>query len=219
MNVCRNNDVALHCSNHCKFEISIEEQLERLKKYCKHFGFNIVKEYIDDNVSNNESFNQMIEDVKLKKFNIVVSYSFDTLPHDEDTLYNLVGELFKYKYELHLESSFIYSPGLNPLFKLQRNDEILEKDVSKKSKKKSNVCPAFKFEEVQNPKSTEVYNWVDLIDEDNFRYDDFPMFDQYGNYLGMHRDVYVIFKKLIGFHRISANFKSDKWGKNPYKLF
>lgn len=57
------------------------------------------------------------------------------------------------------------------------------------------------------------------MDEDNFRYDDFPMFDQYGNYLGMHRDVYVIFKKLIGFHRISANFKSDKWGKNPYKLF
>ena len=152
MNVCRNNDVALYCSNHCKFEISIEEQLERLKKYCKHFGFNIVKEYIDDNVSNNESFNQMIEDVKLKKFNIVVSYSFDTLPHDEDTLYNLVGELFKYKYELHLESSFIYSAGLNPLFKLQRNDEILEKDVSKKSKKNQMFARHLNLKKFKIPK-------------------------------------------------------------------
>lgn len=202
MNVLRENDVALYCSKLSKVEISIEEQLERLKKYCKHFGLNIVKEYIDTDNVNKPLFNQMVEDVKSKAFNIVLSYSLDTLSKNDNDIYKLVNELDKYDYELQLESSYKYKAIPKPLFKLPRDDnEKKDKEARKKEKGKAKCYPMSKKIRVKNPKADNPYNWVELLDEDRYSFEENPIFDDEGNYLGISRDVYVIFNEITGFCR------------------
>ena len=132
MNLLVKNDVAIYCSRPSKVEISLDEQLECLKKYCKHFGLDIVKEYIDTDNVKKPQFNQMLEDIKTKAFNIVLSYSLETLAKNDEDLYKLIGELYKYNYELQLESSYIYAPVIKPLIKRERNDNIKKEKKGKK---------------------------------------------------------------------------------------
>ncbi len=214
MNVLRQNDVAIYCSKLSKVEISLEEQLERLKKYCKHFGLNIVKEYIDIDNVNKPMFKKMIENVKTKEFNIVLSYSIDTLSKNKDDIYTLVNELGKYEYELQLESSYKYKIIGKPLFKLDRLDnEIEEKNTSNTKKEKARFYPMFVKREVKKPKSDIPYNWVELLDEDNSWFEDNPIFDEEGNYLGTSTDVYVIMKELRGFGRIKLSTEEQEQKK------
>lgn len=220
------NDVAIYCSRPSKAEIPLEEQLERLKKYCNHFGLNIVKEYIDTDNFNKPLFNQMVEDIKSKEFNIVLSYSLDTLTKNDDELYKVVNELCKYKYELQLESSYIYDTVMKPLIKRERNENIQEENKDEK-KKKAKCYPMFKAYKVKNPKSKTPYNWVDLLGEDTSWFEENPIFDNKGNYLGTGRDVFVIMKDIVGFGRIkmSEEEKQEKARKEenisfkPRKLF
>ncbi len=226
MNLRRKNDIAIYCSKPSMAEISIEEQLNHLKKYCKHFDLDIVKEYIDTDNVNKPMFKKMMEDIKTKEFNIVLSYSFDTLSKNEDDIYNLVNELYKYKYELHLESSYKYKALAKPLFKLDRKDTIDQEEIPKGKKEKSKCYPLFAEYKVKNPKSDEPYNWVDLLGEDTSSFEDDPIFDNEGNYLGTNKNVYVIFKELRGFGRIKLSEeekkKKEEIEKNqlkPRKLF
>lgn len=224
MNILRENDVALYCSRLSKVEISIEEQLERLKKYCKHFGLNIVKEYIDTDNVNKPLFNQMVEDVKSKAFNIVLSYSLDTLSKNDNDIYKLVNELDKYDYELQLESSYKYKAVSKPLFKLPRDDnekkEKLERKAEEKAKKKQNgmikCYPMLRECEIKNPKSDNPYNWVELLDVGRCRFEEEPLFDNLGNYLGNKRDVFIIFKEITGFYR--SKERKEEIEKNKSKL-
>lgn len=226
MNLLRKNDIAIYCSKSSKVEISIEEQLTHLKKYCKHFDLDIVKEYIDTDNVNKPMFKQMVEDIKTKSFNIVLSYSFDTLSKNEEDIYNLVNELYKYKYELQLESSYKYKAITKPLFKLDRKDTINQEEPPKEKKEKAKCYPMFDTHKVKNPISDEPYNWVELLDEDTSWFEDDPIFDNEGNYLGTSKNVYVIFKELRGFGRIKLSEeekkKKEEIEKNqlkPKKLF
>lgn len=215
MNLLVKNDVAIYCSRPSKVEISLDEQLECLKKYCKHFGLDIVKEYIDTDNVKKPQFNQMLEDIKTKAFNIVLSYSLETLAKNDEDLYKLIGELYKYNYELQLESSYIYAPVIKPLIKRERNDNI------KKEKKGKVKCyPKFNIFEVKNPKSTTPYNWVNLLGEDTSRFEENPIFDDNGNCLGTCRDVFVIMKEIVGFGRIKMSEQEKaKIEVKPRKLF
>lgn len=213
MNIIRKNDVAIYYSKPSKIEMSLEEQKERLKKYCNHFGLTIVKEYIEIDNVNKPLFKQMIEDIKNKTFNIVLSYNFDTLTKNDEDLYRLVNELNLFDYELQLESSYIYTPILKLIFKLERDDNEKkrireEKEKKKREKKEKGLNKTycrFVQEEVKNPTSTEPYNWVELIDNDKFRFEEEPLFDSDGTFLGFRRDVFVIF------NRISGVCRTKKW--------
>lgn len=213
MNILVKNEVAIYCSKPSKVEIPLDEQLKRLKKYCQHFGLDIVKEYIDTDNVKKPQFNQMIEDIKTKAFNIVLSYNLETLAKNDDDLYELVNELYKYNYELQLESSYIYAPVSKPLIKRERNDNI-----KKEKKKKAKCYPKFNIFEVKNPKSTTPYNWVDLLGEDTSRFEENPIFDDNGNCLGTCRDVFVIMKEIVGFGRIKTS-EQVKVEVKPKKLF
>lgn len=210
MNILRKNDIAIYCSKPSMAEISIEEQLEHLKKYCRHFDLDIVREYIDTDNVNKPMFKKMMEDIKTKEFNIVLSYSFDTLSKNEDDICNLVNELYKYKYELQLESSYKYKSLAKPLFKLDRQDTIDQEEVPKEKKEKAKCYPIISKYKVKNPKSDEPYNWVELIGEDTSWFEDEPIFDSEGNYLGTNKDVYVIFEEVRGFGRIKLSEEEKK---------
>lgn len=221
MEIFRENDVAIYCSKVSKCEISIDEQLERLKKYCRHFGLNVVKEYIETDNVNKPLFNQMIETIKTKEFNIVLSCSFDTLPKNEDELFKLVNELDKFNYELQLENSYKYELIIKPIVKLPRNDNAKqEKEERKKEKGKAKCYPMLKKTRIKNPKSNKPYNWVELLDEDRYKFEENPIFDNAGNYLGVSKDVYVIFDEITGFCRIKKT-KDEKEKIKPVqkKLF
>lgn len=215
MNILVKNEVAIYCSKPSKVEIPLDEQIKRLKKYCKHFGLDIVKEYIDTDNVKKPQFNKMIEDIKTKAFNIVLSYNLETLSKNDDDLYKLIGELYKYNYELQLENSYIYAPVIKPLIKRERNDNI-----KKEKKEKAKCYPKFNIFEVKNPKSTTPYNWVNLLGEDTSRFEENPIFDDNGNCLGTYRDVFVIMKEIVGFGRIKMREQEKaKIKVKPRKLF
>ena len=66
------NKVAIYCSQFSKYGLSIEEQKEKLKKYCKHFDIEIVKEYIDYDINNKVEYQKMFNEIKNRKFNIIL---------------------------------------------------------------------------------------------------------------------------------------------------
>ena len=216
MRLSKINRVALYCSELNFCEISIEEQMEKLKKYCKHFDLEIVGEYIDikDDKCN---FNQMIEDIKNKEFNIIVSYSFDTLSKKDDDLHKLINELDKYNYELHLENTYEYVPILKPLFKSQIYDDAYNTPSQIPiKKKKSGLMPMFITYELKNPKTKEPIDWVKKFDEDNVRFENNELFNDDGEYLGFARDVYVKFKEFKGCYKPKK--KDEKNKKNKEQL-
>lgn len=220
MKIIRENDVAIYCSKLSKCEISIEEQLERLKKYCRHFGLNIVREYIEVDNVNKPLFNQMIEDIKTKEFNIILSYSFDTLSKNDEDLIRLVNELDKFNYELQLENYYKYKMITKPIIKLPREDKIKEEKEPSKKNTKAKCYPMFRTYELKNPKFEKPVNWVEKMDEDNIRFEENSIFDSDGRYLGINRDVFVISKEITGFARIkSKKPKEQKRELKPIKLF
>lgn len=76
--------------------------------------------------------------------------------------------------------------------------------------------PNFSYYEVKNPKRLFPTNWEEVYGEENVRYDDEPIFDENGNYLGTKKNIYVTMKQLKGFKIIRKN-KPVK--SNAKKLF
>ena len=77
---------------------SIDEQLERLRKFCEAHGWKIYKEYVDPGFSGSNidrpAMVKMLKDVREKKFNAVLVYKLDRLSRSQkDTLY-LIEEEF-----------------------------------------------------------------------------------------------------------------------------
>ena len=77
---------------------SIDEQLERLRKFCEAHGWVIYKEYVDPGFSGSNidrpAMIKMLKDVREKKFNAVLVYKLDRLSRSQkDTLY-LIEEEF-----------------------------------------------------------------------------------------------------------------------------
>ena len=209
MRISKINRVVLYCSELSTCEISIEEQMKKLKKYCKHFDLEIIGEYIDVK-DEKYKFNQMIDDIKEKQFNIIVSYSFDTLSKKDEDLYRLINELDKYNYELHLENTYEYVPILRPIFKSQIYDNEYNAPSTTINKKKSVLFPIFITYELKNPKIKEPIDWVKKFDEDNIRFENNELFNDDGEYLGFARDVYVKFKEFKGCYKPKKKVEKNK---------
>ncbi|MBU0976352.1 recombinase family protein [Patescibacteria group bacterium] len=74
-----------------------EQQLQELREYCKRSGIEVVEEYIDEGISafnkNRPAFQQLIEDVRKRKVNVVVVWKLDRLSRSLKELLQTV-ELF-----------------------------------------------------------------------------------------------------------------------------
>ncbi len=75
---------------------SIENQLERLRQYCKERSWRIVKEYVDAGYSGRTiqrpAFMELIKDAKQKLFDLVIVYKLDRLFRSARHLYNTLAE-------------------------------------------------------------------------------------------------------------------------------
>lgn len=68
-------------------ETSIEAQLEECHRYCKENGYNVIREYIDKEItgriSDRPQFLKMIEDSEKRLFEAVIVYQFDRFSRDK----------------------------------------------------------------------------------------------------------------------------------------
>lgn len=85
-------------------------------------------------------------------------------------------------------------------------------------KKKSNVIPIFeeyvrKNPPIEKPLFGEPRRWEDILDEDQYWYEEEPMFDDDGNYIGMKK-IFMLFLKelLVG----EEDIQSQKIIQNHY---
>ena len=107
---------------------------------------------------------------------------------------------------------------------MPRDDEAeKERYNTPKFKKKATCYPLFDIKTVKNPMSDKPYNWLDLLSDERTTFEEEPIFDENGNYLGIHRDAYVIFKEIKGYGRIKSkkiNTEEKEHRKlKPRKLF
>lgn len=192
------NKVALYCSDIGPLEISIEEQKKRLEKYCRHFDLEIVKEYIDYDKGSEKYFNQMIDDIKNKEFNIVLSYSFLNFNENVYNVLDLIRELKNYDYELHIENTYKYSPIAKPLFKMPRSESKKEEI---KNKRNTDKIPVIIRIQERNPVMDEPINWVKKLNDKNIYFEDRELFDtETGEFLGYKTDVYITLGRFAGYY-------------------
>ena len=79
---------------------SLGEQKTKLEDLCKYRGYKIYKVYEDAGISakdtNRPAFQEMIEDMKNKKINVIVSYKLDRLTRSVADLEKLIKEFDRY---------------------------------------------------------------------------------------------------------------------------
>ena len=100
---------------------SLGEQLEKLKDLCKFRDYNIYNIYEDAGISAKDmdhrpEFKKMLEDVKNKKVNVIVSYKLDRLTRSVRDLETLISELEKYDCSLECAMDDINTSTANGRF-------------------------------------------------------------------------------------------------------
>ena len=100
---------------------SLGEQLEKLKDLCKFRNYNIYRVYEDAGISAKDmdhrpEFKKMLEDVKNKKVNVIVSYKLDRLTRSVRDLETLISELEKYDCSLECAMDDINTSTANGRF-------------------------------------------------------------------------------------------------------
>lgn len=100
---------------------SLGEQLEKLKDLCKFRNYNVYRVYEDAGISAKDmdhrpEFKKMLEDVKNKKVNVIVSYKLDRLTRSVRDLEILISELEKYDCSLECAMDDINTSTANGRF-------------------------------------------------------------------------------------------------------
>ncbi len=100
---------------------SLSEQLEKLKELCKYRDYKIYNVYEDAGISAKDmehrpAFQKMLEDVKLKKVNVIVAYKLDRLTRSVRDLEVLITELDKYECTLECAMDDINTSTANGRF-------------------------------------------------------------------------------------------------------
>lgn len=76
---------------------TIEQQLQKLREFCANANYIVVNEYIDEGVSafkkERPAFNKLLEDVRLRKVNIVLVWKLDRFSRSLKELVNTIDEL------------------------------------------------------------------------------------------------------------------------------
>ena len=100
---------------------SLGEQLEKLKDLCKFRNYKVYGVYEDAGISAKDmdhrpEFKKMLEDVKNKKVNAIVSYKLDSLTRSVRDLETLISELEKYDCSLECAMDDINTSTANGRF-------------------------------------------------------------------------------------------------------
>lgn len=100
---------------------SLGEQLEKLKDLCKFRNYKVYGVYEDAGISAKDmdhrpEFKKMLEDVKNKKVNVIVSYKLDRLTRSVRDLETLISELEKYDCSLECAMDDINTSTANGRF-------------------------------------------------------------------------------------------------------
>lgn len=100
---------------------SLGEQLEKLKDLCKFRNYKVYDVYEDAGISAKDmdhrpEFKKMLEDVKNKKVNVIVSYKLDRLTRSVRDLETLISELEKYDCSLECAMDDINTSTANGRF-------------------------------------------------------------------------------------------------------
>lgn len=100
---------------------SLGEQLEKLKDLCKFRNYSVYRVYEDAGISAKDmdhrpEFKKMLEDVKNKKVNVIVSYKLDRLTRSVRDLETLISELEKYDCSLECAMDDINTSTANGRF-------------------------------------------------------------------------------------------------------
>ena len=100
---------------------SLGEQLEKLKDLCKFRDYNVYNVYEDAGISAKDmthrpAFQRMLEDVKNKKVDVIVSYKLDRLTRSVRDLEVLITELEKYGCSLECAMDDINTSTANGRF-------------------------------------------------------------------------------------------------------
>lgn len=77
------------------------------------------------------------------------------------------------------------------------------------------AIPIFKELIIKNPNKNTLFpiNWEEKLNEDEYWYENEPIFDIEGN-CTMKRNLYIVKKKLVGFYRRKNN-KNNNSGQKP----
>ena len=100
---------------------SLGEQLDKLKDLCKFRNYKVYGVYEDAGISAKDmdhrpEFKKMLEDVKNKKVNVIVSYKLDRLTRSVRDLETLISELEKYDCSLECAMDDINTSTANGRF-------------------------------------------------------------------------------------------------------
>ena len=84
---------------------SLGEQEERLREFCKFKGYEVYKVYADEGISakndKRPAYQEMIQDIKDKKINVIVAFKLDRLTrsvYDIEKLMNFVHVVLRNRY-------------------------------------------------------------------------------------------------------------------------
>lgn len=79
---------------------SLDEQLDKLKKLCEYKNYEIFKVYKDAEISakdtNRPAFKEMLNDMRNKQFDIILSYKLDRLTRSIQDLEKIISEMEEY---------------------------------------------------------------------------------------------------------------------------
>lgn len=217
MELIRENYVTIYIRKEPLVDIDINEALEKLRKYCKHFYLKIINEYVDDkfNCGDESIYNEFLNDIQERKVNIVLSYNFDTISIDDLEIDRLMNILAVNNCELHLENYHEYYKVARPLFFLP-HIENNEYEYEEKPKKPARFRPIIKTEFYVNPKLPEIINWVDEYFGEKVTLEMKHNCDEDNNYY-VERDVTLVKLKVVSF--IPLNSKKKKNNVNQRSLF
>ena len=119
---------------------SLGEQLDKLKDLCKFRNYKVYGVYEDAGISAKDmdhrpEFKKMLEDVKNKKVNVIVSYKLDRLTRSVRDLETLISELEKYDCSLECAMDDINTSTANGRFFVRMLTVLSQLEIKRVSKR------------------------------------------------------------------------------------
>lgn len=140
---------------------SLPEQEEKLKDLCKFRDYKIYKVYVDAGISAKDmdhrpSFQDMLEDVRNGRVNVIVSYKLDRLTRSVRDLETLITELEKYDCSLECALDDINTSTANGRFFVRMLTVLSQLEIERVSERtKFGLVGAIKDGHIPIPKTLE----------------------------------------------------------------
>ncbi len=118
---------------------SLGEQKEKLENLCKYRNYKIYKIYEDAGISakdtNRPAFKEMIEDMKSKKINVIVSYKLDRLTRSVADLEKFINQIEKHECTLECALDDINTDTANGKFFVRMLTVLSQLEIERTSER------------------------------------------------------------------------------------